>query len=241
MLIVAVHDVAASTLDEVRWLLGRLDDAGVPRRVLKVIPGEPATPDRVADLRALLAEEAAAGSEIVLHGWTHRADGRPRGGAWDRLRTRLFAGDAAEFMAIDAAEMGRRIACGRQWLAEIGLGAQGFCPPGWLAAPGLATAARAEGFRYLVLLRGLRDLRDGRWLVLPPRGYMGTGAVQERLVGVGGTVLSRPLIAALRSPAQRIFLHPQGASRARACATTLAEVGRLARRHPVTTYSALLQ
>jgi len=245
VLIVAVHDVAPSTLGEVRWLLSRLDDAGVSRRVLKVIPAELGTDtSRTADLERLARAEAAAGSEIVLHGWTHRSAGRYGGAAIDRLRARLFAGNAAEFLSIGPPEMRARLDAGRLWLERLGLEPGGFCPPAWLAGPGLTAAVRAAGFRYVVTLRGLRILRPtpgrGARLDLPASGYMGAGPAQEVLLRVGAAVLFRPLASLLHAPAARIYLHPQNASRSRACARVLREIERLARDRACATYAQLI-
>lgn len=239
MLIVAIHDVAPSSLGEVEWLLRRLDALGIERRVLKVIPAEPGSDDD-APLVALLRREASAGSEIVLHGWTHRADARPRGPLADRLRARAFAGDAAELLGLPDDEVRRRVAAGRDWLARNGLSARGYCPPGWLATEGLIPALTDAGFGYVVTLRGLRDLRRRRTMTLPPRGYMGAGVAQERLVRLGGTVLSRPLRVLLRAPAHRFFLHPQGASRSAACAAVLTALAGVARDNRPMTYAELL-
>jgi predicted deacetylase len=146
VLIVAVHDVAPSTLGEVRWLLERLDQAGVRPRVLKVVPGEPdASPRLTEELARLVGEEAGLGSEIVLHGWTHRADRPYRGSRLDRLRARLFAAGTAEFLSLPAAEMRDRLDSGRRWLADRGVDAPGFCAPAWLWARELPSVAEAAG------------------------------------------------------------------------------------------------
>ena len=239
MLIVAIHDVATSTLDEVEWLLERLDAVGAERRVLKVVPADAAGGDE-APLVDLLRREARNGSEVVLHGWRHRAVGPLRGSLPDRLRARLFAGDAAELLSVPEGEVARRVAAGRDWLTSHSLAASGFCPPGWLATRGLPPVLRDAGFRYLVTLRGLRDLRRRRTITLPPRGYMGAGATQERLVRVGDTVLSRPLRALLRAPAHRFFIHPHGARSSSDCARVLLVIARLAREHRSITYADLL-
>lgn len=241
MLIVAVHDVAPSTIDQVRWLLSRLDDAGVRRRVLKVIPAEPgATEASLAELGSLVAQESLSGSEIVLHGWSHHASGTLRGGWPDRLRARAFAAGSAEFLSLSSAETGERLAAGRERLSGWGVTPLGFCPPAWLASADLAPAARAAGFRYLVTLRGLRDLERCAWLTLPPIGYMGAGQVQEALVGLGGTLISRPLRTLLRRDVHRVFLHPQAARESAACARVLDRIAMLGRMHEPTTYRALL-
>jgi len=245
VLIVAVHDVAPSTLDEVRWLLSRLDAAHVTRRVLKVIPAEEgADARRIAAVEDLVRAEAAAGSEIVVHGWTHRADGPYRGALSDRMRARLFAGDTAEFLSIGPDEMRARLEAGRAWLERLGLKPGGFCPPAWLAAPGLAREARATGFRYVITLRGLLRLQAAtglqRRLDLPATGYMGAGSLQETLLRLGGAVLFQPLAGMLASPARRVYLHPQGAAASSDCARVLDEIARLAQHHAPGTYADLV-
>jgi predicted deacetylase len=239
VLIVAIHDVAPPELSEVRWLLGQLDAVGVTRRVLKVIPASPGSPDP-GETVALLQREVAAGSEVVLHGWSHHAAGPLRGSLPDRLRGRLFAGGAAEFLSLDDAEVARWVGAGRAWLDERGLPAAGFCPPGWLATSALADALVANGFRYEVTLRGIRVLDQRRWIVLPPIGYMGAGSAQEALVRLGAAALSRPLRFLLARGIHRVFLHPQGASRSRDCATVLRHIAGLASTHPAATYGALV-
>lgn len=240
MLIVAVHDVAPSTLGEVRWLLSRLDELGVRPRVLKVVPGEHgASDERRGELDALVRAESANGSEIVLHGWSHRASRGYRGSIVDRLRARVFAGDAAEFLALDAEEMRERLVDGRRWLASLGVDAVGFCAPGWLWAPELPHMARVAGFRYLLGLRGLLDLGSGRRVGLAPIGYMGGGAVGELAWRLGEVVIWRPLGALRRDRPRRFFLHPQGASSSRDCRRVLREIGRVARTHRATTFSGM--
>lgn len=231
----AVHDVGAATIAEARWLLDRLTDAGIRARVLKVVPAHAGDA-----LRTLVADEAQRGSEVVLHGWTHRREGSARGGLLDRARSRLFAGGTDEFAALAPAEMTERLEFGGAWLDALGVDRGGFCPPAWLAAPGLRTALRRAGFAYLVTLRGLDDLSSGRRVTLPPTGYMGAGPLQEALVGIGSAIVTRPLATALHAPARRVFLHPQGARGSRRCARTLAELERLARRLTPATYRSIL-
>lgn len=241
LLIVAVHDVAPSTLGEVRWLLARLDDAGVERRVLLTVPAETGAGDADrSELEGLVRREAAAGSEMVLHGWTHRAAGPYRGSFGDRVRARLLAHRSAEFLALDAAEIAERLAAGRRWLAEAGVTPGGFCAPAWLWTPALAPAAREAGFRYLVGLRGLQRL-DGRPPIgLPPIGYLGAGPVQELAWRLGELALWRPMAALGRTRIRHFVVHPQHASSSRDCARVLREVGRAARNGGAATYGELL-
>src|SRR5579883_2030224 len=77
-LVVSIHDVAPTFMEDVRYLLAALDAIEVRPRVLKVIPYFEQRDDIRADAAfgRLLASEAAAGSEVVLHGYAHRAAGR---------------------------------------------------------------------------------------------------------------------------------------------------------------------
>lgn len=236
---ISVHDVAPSATADVRWLLARLDELGATPRVLKVIPREPGSAELGddPDLVGLLRREAASGSEIVLHGYTHQAAGPLRGPAIARWRARLAAGGSAEFLTLSADEATERVAAGRAVLDSIGLEARGFCPPGWLAGPELAGILAAAGFRYLLTFAVLRDLRTGRARSIPALGCMGAGRVQERLVGVERALL---LTGRRAFPVLRVFLHPAGAPRSASCRRTLCALEPLLRERRAVTYADLV-
>lgn len=247
-LVVSVHDVAPSTLPDVRWLLARLDELGVSPRVLKVVPRASEADDvrRHPDLVALLADEVARGSEVVVHGLSHRLPpGAVLGGRGvDRLRARWFAGQAAEFLGLDDRAAEAAVLEGRTILREAGFEPLGFCAPGWLARPSLSGILRRCGFRYACWFGSVEDVETGRRLRAPAWGYMGTGGFGEALVALEGRFVRwvwRPVVdrLGLGGPV-RVFLHPQGAPRSRACAATLRALGRLRRAVRPTTYRDIL-
>jgi uncharacterized protein len=241
--LVAVHDVAPSTLDEVVWLLERLDELGVTRRTLLAIPEEDGRAAlRAADATAsLLAAEIARGGELVQHGLTHRVEGR-LGGPWPtRLRGHLMAPDVAEFLALEPTKMVERLVRGRSILAEAtGVEPSGFCAPGWLSRPGLAGALRTVGFAFDVGLLRVHDLTDDRWLPAPSVGYMGAAGLHEALATVGGglSLLSASWLPGI--DAIQVFLHPQGASRSPAAARALAILERLLKTCRPISYAQLI-
>jgi predicted deacetylase len=238
-LVVSIHDVRPSLEREVRYLLAALDAVGARLRVLKVVPNADGREDMRASARLtrLIADEAAAGSEIVLHGYTHRAAGRARGSLSTRLRARLFAGDAAEFLTLDRSEMVRRLHAGRETLREIGVEPAGFCAPCWLAAPEMPGALAECGFRYYITMNTLIDLAGGRRVWTPWAGYMGAGGAQERLIGGVGRAY---VTAAGAAPVVKVFLHPQRAIGVRASGDTVRLLSHLLRARQPTTYAALL-
>lgn len=240
MLIVSVHDVAPSTSVEVRWLLDRLDEVGVTRRVLKVIPHELDAWDvrRAPELAELLRDEVARGSEVVLHGWSHREDGPLWGPRVDVLRGRLFAGGRAEFLSIGSAEAASRIRDGVQALTELGLSPRGFCAPAWLGRSDLPDMARDAGLDYLVWLSGIEDLRRDERTVIPPIGYLGVGGLREALAQIGG--VAAMTIARRRNLPLRIVLHPQGARVSPHAQRAIALAGALRRHRSVVTYGEVI-
>jgi predicted deacetylase len=237
--VVSVHDIAPSTLAEVRWLLAALDRIGIGTRVLKVVPAEDGTRDlrTLPEFGPLLRDEVSRGSEVVLHGFSHRTAGPLRGALWDRARARLFGPDAAEFLSIDEETMRRRISEGTEILGDLGLEPRGFCAPGWLASPQLTEVLGTLGFRYDLRFGSVRDLERGRCLRIPGFGYMGAGPRQERLVGIEARLVRA---AWSRAAFLRVFLHPQGAPQSRACHDVLEILTALARRRRPATYLQVL-
>lgn len=237
-IVVSVHDVAPGTLEDVRYLLRRLDAIGVGRRVLKVVPA--ATDGGLArhpDLLALLGEEVARGSETVVHGFTHRTADPLRGPWLRRSRARLFAPAAAEFLSVDRDEGLLRLRAGRAALLQAGLPADGFCAPAWLEPSWLEGACAQAGFRYLVGMASLRPAGGGRRRLTPWFGYMGASVGQERLVGLGNQVCRA---AAGRLRLIKVFLHPQGARTSPACERVLRAIPRLGAGRELCTYGELV-
>jgi predicted deacetylase len=204
-LVVSVHDVAPVTADQTRRWCADADALGIPVSLL-VIPG----PWRGASLADepgyadVLRDRIARGDELVMHGWAHRAG--PEGSWPRRLAGRIVARGAAEFGALDEAQAADRLMRGRAVLTELGLTADGFTPPGWLASAAANRALRQAGFRYTTSHFGVLDLRSGRMR----RGFAlshrpgGTGerlgaAAMVRWAGHGGLV--------------RIALHPDDLGR----------------------------
>jgi len=77
-LVISIHDVAPSTIAEVReWRALVAELAPGPASLLLVPRYRGRDSWRSGPSRAWARERAASGDEIVLHGWSHtRADGR---------------------------------------------------------------------------------------------------------------------------------------------------------------------
>lgn len=236
--VVAVHDVEPRSIDEVRFLLHRLEVIGIHRRVLKVIPASLQAADgtECRDLVNLLRDEVQRGGETLVHGLTHQTAGPLRGSLSAVIRARLFAPAAAEFLSIDEGEGERRLRAGRDLLNAADLPAHGFCAPAWLQPRWLDEACRRTGYAYVVSMARLHDLRSDRVRRMPWIGYLGASA-QEPLVHLGSAVLG---VLGRHRPVLKVFLHPQGARQSAACERVLRALARIVSRREVVTYRELL-
>lgn len=240
-LLVSVHDAAPAYLDELRWLLAELDAIGARPRSLLVIPCHRGQDDvrRHPKLVALLEEEVAKGSELVLHGYTHARAGRWRGDPLTVTRAALFAQDVAEFVSLEWQEQRARLLAGRELLADLGFETVGFCPPGWLHTPELPALLAELNFAYLVEMLFLVDVRDERRLATPWMGFMGTGWLHEELAQLGARLLGPWRVVA---PRISVFFHPQGAPRSSVCRRVLRQLAReLERGGELLTYAAAIE
>jgi predicted deacetylase len=234
-LVVAIHDVAPEWFDDIGFLIGELDKANIRPRVLKVIPERlPESPELVA----LLNAEQQNGSEVVMHGYTHRTNGPLRGPWPRRIRGAMFAPGAAEFLSLSPEEMAARVASGRQFMNEVGLRVIGFCAPGWLETAALPPILRRTGFRYDIRMTRLVDLQSGRRIWTDWLGYVGAGPLQDRLVAVANAAnrLGAPMFAVLKC-----FLHPQGARRSPDCRRMLDLLPALMQERTLATYGELIE
>ena len=238
-IVVSVHDIAPSTAGDVRWLLAQLDAIGIRRRVLKVIPNEAGVGDIRTDLDLvnLLRDEAAAGSEIVLHGYTHRSAGPPRGNPLLRLGVRLFAPKDSEFATLQHREAVRRLAVGRDVLGELDLAPVGFCPPAWMAPNSLDADLAAAGFRYIVRVAAITEVAQKRRRWVPAVGYMGAPPAVERMTRFDNAAITH---SPFGIETLRVFLHPQRAQESADCAAVLRALPHWAEGRRAITYAEML-
>ena len=167
-LLVAVHDVTPAHADRVARVLALLDDLGVHRPALFVVPdwhGEwplGAHPEFVAELR----RRQGNGAEIFLHGYRHDEMGRRRS-LGDRLRVFGRTAGSAEFMMLGEKEAAGRLDRGLAEFRGLGLDPIGFVPPAWLFAPGTRTLLRQRGLTLTESFGWIECLQTDRRIFAP--------------------------------------------------------------------------
>jgi predicted deacetylase len=130
---VAIHDVEPRTFERCALIRDWLDDHGVDRTTLLVIPAHDLHPfsERRPELVDWLAERLAGGDAVAQHGFRHRR-GRPPGPARRALAAvDPSANPAAEFADLDEAETRRAVGAGRRLLKLAGIEPRGFVAPAY--------------------------------------------------------------------------------------------------------------
>jgi len=198
---VALHDVEPATFERCALIRDWLDDHGIERVTLLVIPAPDLHPffQRRPELAAWLLDCRDRGDAIAQHGLRHRRVRRPA--PLRRPLTAWQGGIAAEFPGLNAAETQASVEAGRRTLARAGLEPRGFVAPAYAYTPALRSAL-AESFEWWATL--LRLWRPDRRPAVSPALLLGTSsrarlALSPLLVRAGARTAGRVL---------RLDLHP---------------------------------
>ncbi len=217
---VALHDVEPATFERCALIRDWLDDQGVDRVTLLVIPAPDLHPfhDRRPEIAEWLGERAARGDAVAQHGFQHRQarrTARPR-----QLVAQWQGHGGAEFVGLDPGETRRAVAAGRRVLKLAGVEPRGFVAP---------------AYAYTAALRQTLGLSFDWWAGLT-RLHRGHG---QRAVRAPALCAGLSSVGALMpGPLLRLDLHPSDLDRPGRIAAT-ERVLRRARRRAAVTYDDL--
>jgi predicted deacetylase len=234
-----VHDIEPATFERCALIRDWLDDHGVDRVTLLVIPARDLHPvgERSPEMTRWLLDRRRAGDSIAQHGFQH-AQGR-RGGFPGRALVHPQHGRTAEFLGLDRHETRRAVNAGWRVLKLAGIEPDGFVAPAY-------TYTRALREELPGHFRWWADL----WRLHRPRSAAGAGP--RRLLapawGLGtdsalGRALSPPLIRAgslLCGNTLRVDVHPSDLEHPRHVLALEWVFGRAGRRREAITYDDLL-
>jgi predicted deacetylase len=140
---VAIHDVEPATFERVALVRDWLDDHGIGRATLLVVPAPDLHPlgDRHDGLVAWLGERRRMGDSIAQHGLRDRCEWRTRWSPAAPLRRKPRPD--AEFTVLDPDETRRAVDSGWRIMRLAGLEPTGFVAPAYAYTPALhATLGR---------------------------------------------------------------------------------------------------
>jgi predicted deacetylase len=234
--LVSIHDVTPAMAAGV----GRLWLLCAERRVtpaLFVVPdwhgGWPL--DRHPEFVEWLRARAAEGAEIALHGERHDEVGLTRT-LGDSMRAWGRTAREGEFLTLDAAGAGERIARGLACLRRHGFRPVGFVPPAWLAREEGHRAVGTAGLGFSEDARGVRLFPSGqrirspvlRWSARSPTRAWGSAAVAR-----ARWTLQRGV------PLLRVALHPQDMAHPATARSLVVNLDRWLTVHQPISYSSL--
>ncbi len=236
-LAVALHDVEPATFERCMEIRTWLDEHGVDRVTLLVIPARDLHPvgERSPALADWLVARRRAGDAIAQHGFQHvqlRRSSLPHR-VWAPARARR----AAEFAGLGDEETRRAVDAGWRLLKLAGIEPDGFVAPAYVYTPALrrAVSARFRWWAGLLSLHGAVEPAGG--LSIPAGGRLVPTRPRRLLPAWGprsiraGALLAGDTLRLDLSPAQ--LDHPH---QLRALERTLA---RVARRRLAVTYDEL--
>ncbi|WP_354701386.1 hypothetical protein DSM112329_01700 [Paraconexibacter sp. AEG42_29] len=203
---VALHDIEPGTFERCALIRDWLDDHGVDRVTLLVVPAGDLHPfqDRSPALADWVAERVALGDTVAQHGFQHRQV-RPPSGLRRAVSPRAHGSAAAEFVGLDDAEARRAVAAGRRVLKLAGITPRGFVAPAYAYTASLEQAL-APTFDWWASLNRLFTDHGRRSDYLPAMsiGAGGSRSIGGRLTSPWGVRAS----ALLGGPLLRLDLHP---------------------------------
>jgi predicted deacetylase len=212
---VALHDVEPATFERCALIRDWLDDHGVDRVTLLVIPARDLHPlsDRRPEIATWLAERVRGGDAVAQHGFQHF---QASPGRWTLpSRPRLHC-EAAEFARLDERDTARALDAGRRVLKLAGIETAGFIAPAYAYTPALREMLGSR-FRWWAgswgLYAGAGDGTRGS----VDRSTARSPTLSAPAIGLGSSSLARraispPLMRAatlLAGETLRLDLHPR--------------------------------
>lgn len=232
---VALHDIEPATFERCALIRDWLDDHGIDRVTLLVIPARDLHPlgERSPEMTGWLAERRRAGDSIAQHGFRH-----------EPLRRVGFSGRArglrpGEFAGLNDEETRRTVDAGWRVLKLAGIEPDGFVAPAYAYTPALRHLLPRRFRWWAGLLRVHRmptPAGGGPQQLLAPAWGMGTGGPLRRL-------LSPALIRAgslICGHTLRLDLHPADLRYPRHMLALERVLGRAGHRREAITYEQLI-
>jgi len=198
---VSIHDVAPHTLDSVCTVLNFLEDQGVEKVMLLVIPNLPWTEKGLDQLR----KWADCGHVFAGHGSTHHVDRAES--FYHKLHAALISRDVAEHLSKSEDELSELMQENYRWFESNGLPSPThYVPPAWALGAISRSRLKELPFDTVEVLSGVIDVRNGRLHRMPLLGYEADTAL--RVFFLKGFNACNRLWACRSDRCARISIHP---------------------------------
>jgi predicted deacetylase len=242
-LAIALHDIEPATFERCVRTREWLQERGVDRATLLVIPARDLHPlgERSPEMVEWLAERRRAGDSIAQHGFQHQ---QLRRADWPhRLLTPTRTLRAAEFAGLDGEETRRAVEAGWRLMKLAGIEPDGFVAPAYAYTPALhrALSTRFRWWASLWSLHGTLAASHGytgeerSWRHVAPAWSIGAEWPLERALSLA-TIRTGALLA---GRTLRLDLHPSDLQHPRQVRALEWALDRSTRRRTAVTYDEL--
>lgn len=237
-ILVSLHDISPLTLPACQEAVKILVECGLPVSALTclVVPFHESKQRIDEDPATMrwLRELEGDGAQLVVHGYTHRMEGKTRGLAgwwWGRV----WARGQGELWNCEADDVARRLAASLQIFrdAKLEQATTGFVPPAWLLSPAALAAVRGAGFAWYELVSGI--VRGDELLA---RRLIGWGSLSE--VEARATALWARLQTWRGAADTRLCVHPPDITRASSRRSVKKTMQRVLAHHVPQSYAQFL-
>jgi predicted deacetylase len=235
---VALHGIEPATFERCALIRDWLDDHGVDRVTLLVIPARDLHPvgERSPEMVSWLSERRCRGDSIAQHGFQHLPP--HRGGSPRALIAAARGNRAGEFVGLDMSETRRAVHAGWRLLKLAGIEPDGFVAPSYAYTPALRRTLSGR-FRWwaglLRLHRAPSSADAGGPESLAPAWSLAAGGPVSR-------ILSPALVRAgslMPVSTLRVDVHPADLEHARRMLALEWVLGRSAATRTAVTYEQL--
>lgn len=163
-LVVSIHDVSPHTARACRDIVAELEQLGVTRTSLLVVPDHHRRGHFLNDSSFCewLSQRVQNGHEAVIHGYYHQRARRTDESLTAKLTTRVYTADEGEFFDLDRSAAAELVAKAREEFRTLDLEPSGFIAPAWLLSDEAEQALRGLGIRYTTRLGSVLDLTEER-------------------------------------------------------------------------------
>jgi predicted deacetylase len=178
---VALHGIEPATFERCAVIRDWLDDHGVDRLTLLVIPARDLHPvgERSPEMVEWLLERQRAGDSIAQHGFQHVRAGTC--GPARRMLARAHGQRDGEFVGLDDEETRRAVHAGWRLLKLAGIEPDGFVAPAYAYTPALREALSLRFSWWAGLLRVHRTQPQHAGSLAPAWSLAGKGPLRRMI------------------------------------------------------------
>jgi predicted deacetylase len=201
--LISIHDVMPETMDQVGEIITTLQNVGIDRYSLLVVPGRSWEINQIDRLKIWFHD----GAEPVAHGWKHET--RPRR-LYHRIHSTLVSRNVAEHLDLDPNGILELMKKSKEWFCAKGLPEpDAYVPPAWALGPLSRKEIANLPYRCIEVTRGIifpAPPSDYRLRSLPLCGFEADTGLRRAFLDIWNRhQISR---AARKDLPLRISIHP---------------------------------